>query len=147
MVLLRCPESAPGSDGALASPAARPQTAAMRLLATAALSLALAACATRPQAPVEQPRPTPQPGPRASGDLIGLTISELGQRFGQPSFQVREGPGLKLQWAVGSCVLDAYLYQPVDGRGAERVTYVDTRRPSGDPTDQAACIAAIDAAG
>ena len=119
----------------------------MRLLALAALSLALAACATRPQAPVEQPRPTPQPPVRVSGDLIGLTVNELGQRFGQPAFQVREGPGLKLQWSGGGCVLDAYLYTPVDGRGVERVTYVDTRRPSGDPTDQAACIAAIDAAG
>ena len=117
----------------------------MRLLATAALSLALAACATRPPTPVEQPRPTPQPSVRPSGDLIGLSISELGQRFGQPTFQVREGPGLKLQWSNGSCVLDAFLYTPADGRGAERVTYVDTRRPSGDSTDPAGCIAALDA--
>ena len=119
----------------------------MRLLAIAALSLALAACATRPPGPVDQPRPIPPPGPRIGGDLIGLTVSELGQRFGQPTFQVREGPGLKLQWSGGGCILDAYLYMPVDSRGAERVTYIDTRRPSGDPTDQAACIAAIDAAG
>ena len=120
----------------------------MRLLATAALSLTLAACATRTPVPVEQPRPAPQPAAqRPSGDLLGLTVGELGQRFGQPSFQVREGPGLKLQWTGGGCVLDAYLYTPADGRGVERVTYVDTRRPSGDPTDQAACIAALDAAG
>ncbi|WP_237219796.1 hypothetical protein [Sphingomonas arenae] len=118
----------------------------MRLIVTAALYLALAACATRPPAPVEQPRPAPQPGPRVSGDLIGLTVNELGQRFGQPTFQVREGPGLKLQWSGGGCVLDVFLYTPADGRGAERVTYVDARRPTGDPTDQAACIAAIDAA-
>lgn len=120
----------------------------MRLLATAALSLALAACATRPPTPVEQPRPTPQPAQvRPSGDLIGLSISELGQRFGQPTFQVREGPGLKLQWSGGGCVLDAFLYPPTTGPGLERVTYVDARRPSGDPTDQSACIAALDRAG
>ena len=121
----------------------------MRLLATAALSLALAACATRTPVPVEQPRPIPQQPAvqRPSGDLLGLTVSELGQRFGQPGFQVREGPGLKLQWTGGGCVLDAYLYLPANGRGVERVTYVDARRPTGDPTDQAACIAAIDATG
>ena len=118
----------------------------MRFLAIAASSLALVACATRPPAPVEQPRPAPQPAqPRSSGDLIGLTAGELGQRFGQPGFQVREGPGLKLQWSGGGCVLDAFLYTPAEGRGVERVTYVDTRRPSGDSTDQAGCIAALDA--
>lgn len=121
----------------------------MRLLATASLVLTLAACATRPPAPVEQAQPLPRPQPVAqpSSDLLGLTVGELGQRFGQPTFQVREGPGLKLQWSGGGCVLDAYLYTPQDGRGVERVTYVDTRRPSGDPADQAACIAALDAIG
>ena len=119
----------------------------MRLLVTITLSFALAACATRPPAPIEQPRPTPQPAARPTGDLIGLSVSELGQRFGQPTFQVREGPGLKLQWSGGGCVLDAFLYPPERGAGVERVTFVDTRRPSGDSTDQAACIAALDAAG
>jgi hypothetical protein len=119
----------------------------MRHLPVVALSLVLAACATRTPVPVEQPRPLPPPVQRSGGDLLGLTVSELGQRFGQPTFQVREGPGLKLQWTAGGCVLDAYLYAPADGRGVERVTYVDTRRPSGDPTDQAACAAAIDSAG
>lgn len=117
----------------------------MRFLAPAILALVLAACTTTPK--VEQARPvpvTPQPV-RQTGGLIGLTVDELGARFGQPGFQVREGSGLKLQWSSSACVLDAYLYPPPSGGGVHRVTYVDARRPSGDPTAQASCIAALDA--
>ena len=71
-----------------------------------------------------------------------MTAGELVQRFGQPALQVREGPGLKLQFR-GPCVLDAYLYPPDSGRGAERVTHVDTRLASGIATDQAGCIRAL----
>jgi hypothetical protein len=100
-----------------------------RILLLAAFAL-IAACA-------RAPRPTPEtPGPAGpmkphSGILIGLTAAELGQRFGQPGFQVREGAGTKLQWSENGCVLDAYLYPPESGRGAERVTHVDTRSRSG----------------
>jgi hypothetical protein len=118
----------------------------MRFVLAASAVLLLAACTTAP--PVQQARPapvTPQPV-RQTGGLIGLSIEELGARFGQPSFQVREGAGLKLQWSVPACVLDTFLYPPAAG-GAHRVTYVEARRPSGDPTDQSGCIAAIEAAG
>lgn len=122
----------------------RPKQPPMRLLLPAAAVLALAACARTPP-PAEPVRPpTPAP-PVQRGDLIGLTVEELGQRFGQPRFQVREGPGLKLQWSAPACVLDAFLYAPPGG-GVMRVTHVDARRPSGDPTDRDGCIAAIDAA-
>ncbi|WP_214703821.1 hypothetical protein, partial [Escherichia coli] len=64
--------------------------------------------------------------------------------FGPVQFQVREGPGVKLQWQGTNCVLDAYLYPPTAGAGSERVAHVDTRRPvSGDPVDQAACLASL----
>ena len=120
----------------------------MRFVLAASAALLLAACTTTP--PVEQaarPIPvTPQPV-RQTGSLIGLSVDELGARFGQPSFQVREGAGLKLQWSAPACVLDAFLYPPAGGGGVHRVTYVDARRPSGDPADQSGCIAAIDAAG
>ena len=110
----------------------------MRRLLVFASFAALAACAPRAQ----QPKPTPTPvGQAPSGVLIGLTVHDLGTRFGQPSFQVREGPGTKLQWSENGCVLDAYLYPPENGRGVERVTHVDARRPSGADLDIQSCLA------
>lgn len=117
----------------------------MRFLAPAIAALVLAGCTTTPK-PTVPVAPVPQPEPVQRGDLIGMSVDELGARFGQPSFQVREGPGLKLQWTAPGCVLDAFLYPPQNG-GVARVTYVDTRRPDGNPSDRAGCIAAIDAAG
>lgn len=104
----------------------------------------IAACAPRTavQPPATGTRPPVQVSPHVRSDLIGMTASELGQRFGQPAFQVREGAGIKLQFR-GACVLDAYLYPPEDGRGPERVTHVDTRLASGADTDQANCIRAL----
>jgi hypothetical protein len=117
----------------------------MRFLRPAILALLVTACASNPTPQPTQPTAIPRPVQR--GTLIGLTIAELGARFGQPAFQVREGPGLKLQWSTPSCVLDTYLYPPASGGGTLRVTFVDARRPSGDSADQTGCIAAIDAAG
>lgn len=115
----------------------------MRILLPALAVLVLAGCATAPQqpAPVSATSPT---RPLQRGDLIGLTTDELGERLGAPSFQVREGPGVKLQWAGTSCVLDAFLYA-APGTNVLRVTYVDARRVSGDPTDRATCLAALEA--
>jgi hypothetical protein len=106
--------------------------------------LMVAACAPRTAVPPPATtRPPPvRITPQIRGDLIGMTASELGQRFGQPAFQVREGAGIKLQFR-GACILDAYLYPPEDGRGPERVTHVDTRLASGVETDQANCIRAL----
>jgi hypothetical protein len=118
----------------------------MRFIVPAAALLSLAACARTPAPEPVRPSPSPQPHVQRS-NLMGMSVDELGARFGQPQFQVREGPGLKLQWAVPACVLDVYLYPPPSGTGAARVSYVETRRPTGDITDQAGCIAAIDAAG
>jgi hypothetical protein len=83
----------------------------------------------------------PPAQPRAQ-QLIGLTTSELVGHFGNPALQVREGTSLKLQFRSRTCVLDAYLYPSRDG--ALRVTYVDTRTPSGVDTNQAACISALE---
>jgi hypothetical protein len=106
----------------------------------------VAACAPRPAVqttPAQPVRPAPvQQSPQFRSDLIGMTVSELAQRFGQPALQVREGPSIKLQFR-GACVLDAYLYPPDDGRGPERVTHVDTRLTSGVETDQASCIRSL----
>ena len=104
--------------------------------------LLLAGCATTPQ-PTPAPVTPATPQVRPSGNLIGLTADELIQRFGPPGFQVREGVGLKLQFARAGCVLDAYLYPAAIGGGLARVSHVDTRRPSGEDVPQANCLAAL----
>jgi len=106
------------------------------------LFIALAACSTVPK-PAAIPVST-SPVPRSTAELIGMSAHDLGQRFGQPRFQVQEGPGTKLQWARGGCVLDVYLYPPVSGPGAVRVTYADARRPSGADLDLRACLALME---
>ena len=80
---------------------------------------------------------------RPTGGLFGVTSSDLIARFGQPSFQVREGTGTKLQWAENGCVLDAYLYPPDNGRGADRVMHVDARNPSGADLNLDSCLALL----
>ena len=111
----------------------------MRRFLAPSLALLVAACASTPAVkPAEVViKPTARPG----GMLIGLDVHDLGQRFGQPAFQVQEGPGTKLQWAGGGCVLDVYLYPPESGSGSARVTYADARRPSGVDIDVATCLA------
>lgn len=106
--------------------------------------LVLAGCAATPK-PVETPaRIVPGPVARERGDLIGLDAKALVERFGSPRLQVREGDGTKLQFAAGSCLLDAYLY-PAAGGGAPRTTHVDTRSRDGRNIAQADCIALLDA--
>jgi hypothetical protein len=108
-------------------------------------TLLLAACATRPEPVAQQPAPIAQPGPaRPNANVVGLTAQELVGHFGHPALQIREGTSLKLQFRSPRCVLDAYLYPPESGTGVLRVTYIDTRQPSGAAVDQAACIAALE---
>ena len=109
-------------------------------------ALLVAGCATAPQRPVPPDQaPPPPPQQQVRGDLLGLTAGDLIQRFGQPALQVREGPGLKLQFR-GRCVLDAYLYPPPGRPAPERVTHVDARLPSGLDFDQRSCIALLQGA-
>jgi hypothetical protein len=115
----------------------------MRRIARIATAAALlAGCATRP---VEAPKPetaAPARPKEISSDLMGASAGELIQAFGQPALQVREGPGLKLQFRGRACVLDAYLYAPQSG-GAERVTYVDARTSTGVATDRDQCALSL----
>jgi len=110
---------------------------AMRRLSIVSLALLAAACARTPAPEPVKPAPTPS-GPVSA--LMGLSANELITHFGQPRLQVREGPGLKLQWASSTCVLDVYLY-PEGGR--EKATHIDSRRPSGDSIDQRSCVATL----
>ena len=107
----------------------------MRILVTLAAALLLAGCVAR----APEPPATATPPASVPSSLIGLTAGEAMARLGQPVLQIREGPGLKLQWR-GSCVLDAYLY--LQGN-VERITQVDTRLANGNNTPQPACIASL----
>ncbi|MCY7270871.1 MAG: hypothetical protein LH485_02270 [Sphingomonas bacterium] len=111
----------------------------MRRFLAPTLALLVAACASTPA--VKPAAVIGKPTGRPGGALLGLDVHDLGQRFGQPAFQVQEGPGTKLQWAGGGCVLDVYLYPPESGSGLARVTYADARRPSGVDIDVASCLA------
>jgi len=105
-----------------------------------ASTLILAGCATRPQAPVEQPAET-VPQPREATRLAGMSAQELVGHFGTPALQIHEGVSLKLQFRGRQCVLDTYLYPQ---NGVLRVTHVDARTTTGNDTDQAACIATLE---
>lgn len=110
------------------------------------LTFVLAGCATEREASPTEIAPPPATTPsHQHGHLIGLSTSELGELFGAPAFQVREGPGLKLQYRGGGCVLDAYLYPPPNGQGIERVSHVDARLTSGTDTEISGCEARIEA--
>jgi hypothetical protein len=110
----------------------------------AASTLLLAGCATAPQ-PQPQPQSPAEPTTAAQPPtrrLLGMTAQDLVGQLGNPQLQVPEGNSLKLQFRTQRCVLDAYLYR--SGTGPLRVTYIDTRTPSGGATDQAACISALE---
>jgi hypothetical protein len=114
----------------------------MRRSIAFSLILFAAACGPRPQA-TSVPTVTPTAPPSQLGGLYGLNVQELAGRFGKPALQIHEGSSVKLQFRGSRCVLDAYLYPSRDGQ--LRVTYVDTRLPSGADTNQAACISALSA--
>jgi len=110
----------------------------MRKILTVPVLILLAGCGTIPP-PVTTPV---RAVVTERGDLIGLDATALGARFGQPRLQVREGVGLKLQFAGGTCLLDAYLYP---SPALPRVSHVDTRNREGVPVAQADCIRMIEA--
>lgn len=117
----------------------------MRYLIPAA-TLLLAGCATTPQKPEpEQPQAPITQSEHVHSSLLGMTASELVAHLGNPALQVREGPGLKLQFRSRYCVLDAYLYPPASGSGLTRVAHSDARLASGADTNQASCISALEA--
>jgi hypothetical protein len=105
--------------------------------------LTLAGCAAVPAA---QPASTPPP-PMASAfgqpmQLMGMNAKALVAAFGQPRLDIQEPTMRKLQFANGTCVLDAYLYPPQPGK-TPVVTYVDARLPTGKDTEVGGCTVAL----
>ncbi len=113
----------------------------MRIFLTTITLLLLAGCGTSPGPVLTPAGPVPSASSQHGG-LIGLDATALATRFGRPRLQVREGDGTKLQFAGGTCLLDAYLYP---SPGLPRVTHVDTRNREGRPVAQAECIRMIEA--
>ena len=134
-------------------------------LSVAMFALVLAGCATTAppakQAPVStkpaltkpaptRVRPSRKPPPSAIAQVvpgvegvIGNDAAGLIRQFGKPRLDIVEGDARKLQFSGTACVLDAYLYPPVEGK-EPLATYIDARRPSdGQDVDRAACIAAL----
>ena len=118
----------------------------MRRIFLAAAVLMIAGCTPDVVTPPPVTAPVqPVPSTHVVTDLLGMTAPELVRMFGSPALQVREGVGHKMQFRGLACVLDAYLYPPVQGDGAARVTHVDARLPSGADASQPSCIAALQA--
>ena len=107
----------------------------MRMLIAISIALSLTACAGKKAPPVAPVQPVVSSGP-----LIGMSSSQLTQRFGAPYLQIREGESIKLQYRSALCVLDAYLYPDPRNRSQYRVLHVDTRTRGGDAMSEAACV-------
>lgn len=105
--------------------------------------LLLAGCAAsgetaRPARAAPVPIPT---GTLGLEGVLGQNARGLVARFGTPVADLTEGAGRKLQFASGTCVLDAYLYPK--GKAEPVVTYLDARQSDGSPVDRASCVSAI----
>ena len=112
-------------------------------LAILSLGLLVAGCASdgggaRPARAAFVPIPT---GTIGLEGVLGQNARGLAAKFGTPVADVLEGSARKLQFASGTCVLDAYLYPK--GNAEPVVTYLDTRQSDGSPVDRASCVSAI----
>jgi hypothetical protein len=120
-----------------------------RLLALAALSSTLAACAgpaipysTAPRPGITPPSTPTVVRPVQQNSLIGSNADAVGRMFGKPRLDVNEGSARKLQFAGTACILDIYFYPA--RTGAEPVaTHVDARTPDGRNADVNSCAAAL----
>lgn len=74
--------------------------------------------------------------------LMGKDARLLIQMLGQPSQDIREGAGRRLQFASDACILDVYLYPA--GPGATPVsTYMAARVLDGREAERNSCIIAL----
>lgn len=114
-----------------------------RILTILAPGLLLAGCAAggttaRPARAPFVPIPT---GTIGLEGVIGQNARGLVARLGTPVADLTEGTARKLQFASGTCVLDAYLYPK--GNAEPVVTYLDARQSDGSPVDRASCVSAL----
>ncbi|MGD9812289.1 MAG: hypothetical protein AB7U35_13325 [Sphingobium sp.] len=108
------------------------------VLTTTPLLALLSACVGAPEGTGALPPPPmaatygkPQP-------LLGYDARRLIAAYGEPRLDIRDRTVRKLQFLVGDCVLDTYLYATARGREPV-VTHIDTRRTDGNDVDPASC--------
>ncbi|WP_395019347.1 hypothetical protein [Dongia sp.] len=81
---------------------------------------------------------------RLSGDpkeLLGLDHSALRRVLGKPAQVRRELSAQVWQYVTGDCVVDLYLYD--DDAGALKVTYVEARSRSAEPSPTSRCLKSL----
>lgn len=119
----------------------------LRIVAGSMAALMVSACGGAGIVGSASDRPAPQVpvpgGTPLTGAVMGQDANSLFAQFGSPSLDITEGRGRKIQFANGTCVLDAYLYPSQNGRGSPTVTYMDTRQRDGSPIDPSSCVAAL----
>lgn len=81
---------------------------------------------------------------RLTGDpqeLIGLDHGAVRRTLGQPAQVRREFTAQVWQYVTGDCVVDLYLYD--DDAGALKVTYVEARSRTAEPTPTTRCLKSL----
>ncbi len=66
-----------------------------------------------------------------SGDLKGLSATQIGAALGPPDFRRRDPPAEIWQYRASKCTLDLFIYE-------DAVTHADVRSPPGLP--EKACL-------
>jgi hypothetical protein len=92
-----------------------------------------------------QTRTPPAEAPRSMSELdrvMGKDARALVQLFGQPVQDVLEASARKLQFASNDCILDVYLYAPMEGKDPI-VSFVAARVADGRDAERNSCIAAL----
>jgi hypothetical protein len=126
-------------------------TAANSAAPTQPLSAATANPATAPKATPLAVTPAVAHGDtiaptatRLTGDpkeLLGLDHTALRRTLGKPAQMRDELTAQVWQYVTGDCVVDLYLYD--DDQGALKVTYVEARSRTAEPTPTARCLKSL----
>ena len=115
------------------------------ILGALTLALTLSACGETTASTTKRPQVIgPPPIKIATGldRVMGKDARSLVQLFGPATQDVREASARKLQFSGTSCILDAYLYPPAEGKEPV-VTYLAARVPDGRDADKASCVTAL----
>lgn len=128
------------ANAAAPAPAEIPETAAAETSQSATAPKATPLAATQAVAHGDTILPT---AARLSGDpkeLLGLDHTALRRVLGKPTQMRNETIAQVWQYVTGDCVVDLYLY---DQDGALKVTYVEARSRSAEPTPTTRCLKSL----